>query len=102
MKDRLSWLLRARLFSPGGFLLRAAVLTALFLAAHLAGLREYTSIICGTSPTGRQADVAAVTLGAAYGVLYFLFVLAVPALVIGAAIFLALALAMRPRRRSAP
>jgi len=90
-------LLRARLFSPGGFLLRAAVIAAVFLAAHAAGLRGNASIICGTSPTGRPADLWAVFLGVAYIVLWFLFVVLAPALVIGAGAFLAAVLLGRRR-----
>ena len=84
------FMLHARLLSPKGLLLRAAGLTALFLIVHLAGLREYTMVLSGTSPTGVRMDVWGRSLGIAYVVLYFGFVLGVPILVLGAALFMAI------------
>ena len=95
----LDFLVRARLFSPGGFLLRAAVISALFLAAHATGLRAFTSIISGTLPTGKPADTGTILLGVAYIVLWFLFVVAVPVFIIGSGIFFALVLRPKCRHR---
>ena len=39
---------RSDFFSPRGFLARALVISAFFLAVHLAGLRDYTSVLNGT------------------------------------------------------
>ncbi len=83
-------LLHARLLSPKGLLLRAAALTGMFLIVHLAGLREYTVILSGTSPTGIPRDAWGGSLGVAYVVLYFSFVLGVPILLLGAALFMAI------------
>jgi len=91
-------LFRSRLFSPGGLLLRAAVLSLCFLLVHLLGLREYTSIVCGTSPTADQADTWAIFLGTSYIVLYFIFVLVVPILFLGGMFFLVMEL-IRGRRK---
>ena len=51
------------------------------------GLREYTTILSGTSPTGDTADMWAVFMGMTYIVLYFAFVLGVPILIIASVVF---------------
>jgi hypothetical protein len=69
----------------------------LFLIAHLAGLREFTSVLNGTvGSTGVAPDTAAL-LGLGYIGLYLMFVLAVPVLVLAAGI-LALGNAVAQRR----
>jgi len=79
-------LVRFSLFSPRGFLICAAFFTIAFLACHLAGLREYTSILCGQLPEGEMTTAWAAHLGMEYVVFYFAFVLAVPVLALAAAI----------------
>jgi len=85
----------APLLSPRGLVVRAAVVALLFAVAHAAGLRAYTSILSGTSPTGNPADVGAALLGCVYVFLYFAFVLAVPIALIAAGL---MALALRRLR----
>jgi hypothetical protein len=80
----------SRVFSPKGFLLRAAGLAALFLIVHALGWRAYTGILCGTSPTGRAPDANAALFGVSYAGLYLAGVTLVPVLVLAAAIFLLL------------
>jgi len=46
-------LFRAELFSPKGFLLRAAIITIVYWICHVAGLREHTTFLSGTSASGR-------------------------------------------------
>jgi hypothetical protein len=77
---------RAPLLSPRGLMIRAALVALAFGLAHAAGLRAYTSILSGTSPTGNPADGWAVLLGCVYVFLYFAFVLAVPIALIAAAL----------------
>lgn len=94
-------------FSPRGLLIDAALITVLFLAAHLAGLREYTTVFSGTSPTGDVRDVVALAFGIGYVVFYLGFVVFVPVLILGAGIFLALemrlgALASRTAAQQSP
>ncbi len=96
MKARWMAPFRARLFSPKGFLLRAAVLLGLFLALHAFGLRASTSIICGTTPPG-GAGFANRFGAMAYVVLWLAAVVVVPVLAIGAAVFAAI-LAIDRRR----
>ena len=63
-------LLRAPFFSTTGFLVRAIGLFALYGVLHLAGLREYTSFISGTTVAGDSAhllrDLAGITYFATY------------------------------------
>ncbi|MDQ7779182.1 MAG: hypothetical protein RDV41_05680 [Planctomycetota bacterium] len=87
MKKILRILFHARLFTPKGLLVRAAVIAVVFLVLHVCGLREYTSIISGMSPTGDTADSRAITLGVMYGCFYFAFVLVAPILVLAAVFF---------------
>ena len=92
----------ARLLSPRGLLLRAAALTVLFLIVHAAGLREYTSVLSGTSPTGIRMDVWGGVLGVAYVALYFGFVLLVPVLALAAGVFLFLQRLSGPKAPGVP
>ena len=99
---KLLWrrLFGAKFFSPKGFLVRAAVLTAMFFLLHALSLREYTSIISGTSPTGDRMQAWPALLGVAYLVMYFLFILVAPILALGALILLPLQhLAVKNRSR---
>lgn len=80
----------SRLFTPRGLLVRAVLLTAILLL-HIFGLREYTCIFSGTSPTGGQPpDLVTASLGATYAVLYLLVVLVVPIATLAAGFLLAL------------
>jgi TRAP-type C4-dicarboxylate transport system permease small subunit len=87
------------LLSPRGLLLRALVVLAVFIALHLAGLREYTSIFSGTSPTDTIPGAGDRALGLIYALFYLLAVVAVPVTVIAAAL-LFLAVLMIQRRSS--
>ena len=69
---------------PRALLIRAIVLAGLFAAAHLAGWREYTSVLCGTNPGAGDAPSVAAWLGVVYLVCYGLAVVAAPVLAIGA------------------
>ena len=73
---------RAPLFSPTGLLSRAVLLTVIYLGLHLAGWREYTSILCGTAPTGNLNDHYTQVAGLIYVLLYFTVVFGVPILVL--------------------
>lgn len=86
-KSRLRQLFGTRLFTPSGFLVRAGQLAIAFFVVHAIGLREYTSILCGTLPIGDSPHATLqVILAAVYLVLYFSAVLVVPVLVIGAGV----------------
>ena len=68
-----------------GYLLEwAALLTVLFVLAHLAGLREFTSVLNGTIGSADLSWQTASLLGVAYIFVYLGFVIVVPILVLAA------------------
>jgi hypothetical protein len=71
--------------SPKRLLLDAAAITVIFLVGHLCGLREHTSVLCGTVPVGTSAEIG-VALAVLYAVFYFAAVLLVPVLVLAAGV----------------
>lgn len=84
--QRLGNLWHAEFLSRKDLLQRAFVIGVAFLAAQLAGLREFTSVLNGT--TGSMAlgwDVSAF-LGILYIAVYLAFVLLVPVLILAALI----------------
>jgi hypothetical protein len=63
---------------------RAAAISGLFLLAHLAGLREFTSVLNGTAGS-TAVDVRLGTfLAVVYILLYLAFVILVPVLILAA------------------
>ncbi len=92
-------LMRFELLSPRGFLTTAAMLAVLFGICHVAGLREYASVLCGQLPEGNEL---AVPFGAIYVLFYFAFVLLAPVLVLGAAVFAALLHGLSRRAGATP
>jgi len=74
----------APMFSAKGLAIRAGILTVVFAVCHVAGLREYTTFLSGTSLTA-SADWSAL-LGLAYLAAYFGFILGTPILLIASAI----------------
>jgi hypothetical protein len=86
------------LATPAGLLTRAVFLAALFGVAHLCGLRDYTSVFSLTSPAGGPGGALALALGSTYAILYLLFVLVAPILVLGGLLLLG-ALLLTPRSR---
>jgi hypothetical protein len=88
-KQRLVRFWRADLFSPQGFLVRALVISAVFVAVHLLGLRDYTSVLNGTVGPGSASWRTSAFLGVAYLAIYMAFVLLVPVLVLAAGILAA-------------
>jgi len=85
-KQRLGRYWRADVFSPRGFLLRAAIIGVVFLALHLAGLRDYTSVLNGTAGSAAAGWKISVVLGVSYLIFYLAFVLVVPMLILAAGI----------------
>jgi hypothetical protein len=72
--------------SPGYFLEWAGLLMALFLVANLAGMRQFTSVLNGTVGSTSLDWQTASFLGAAYVMVYLVFILGAPTLIIGAGI----------------
>ena len=87
MRVKIMQLIRADLFTPKGFLIRALLICLAFLVCHCAGLREYTTFLSGTTATTTFAW--SVVLGVTYIFLYLAFVIGVPILMLASA-FLAL------------
>jgi hypothetical protein len=77
---------RSDFFSPRGFLARALVISAFFLAVHLAGLRDYTSVLNGTVGSASAGWKTSAFFGLAYLLAYLAFVLLVPVLILAAGI----------------
>lgn len=78
--------LKAPTLSPAGMLVWAAFFAVIYWICGALGLREYTCVLCGTSPSGNPADSYSIAMGVGYVILYFLFVLAAPILMIAAII----------------
>ena len=84
---RIAQLFHVGIFTPKGFLIRALLICLAFLVCHLAGLREFTTFLSGTTATSTFAW--SVVLGVTYIFLYLAFTVGVPILILASA-FLAL------------
>ena len=93
---------RAEFLSPKDLLQRAGAISALFLVAHLAGLREFTSVLNGTVGSTAVNVKLGTFLAAVYILLYLAFVILVPALVLAAMILAAGQRFCRKEEKSAP
>lgn len=74
------------MFSPQGFLLRALLLAIFFGAVHVAGWREHTTFLSGTTASADTSLNTSVILGVIYLAAYFGFVLLTPILILAAGI----------------
>lgn len=77
---------RGPLPSPRYFLEWAVMLAVLFLVVHLAGLRNFTSVLNGTIGSTSLDWNTAAFLGTGYVLVYLAFVLGVPILLLAALI----------------
>ena len=77
---------RAEFLSPKDMIQRAIGISALFLIVHLAGFREYTSILNGTIGSLALGWNLSAFLAVFYIMLYLAFVLLVPVLILAAVI----------------
>jgi hypothetical protein len=82
--DFLRRIWKADAFSPGAFVVRAAVLAALYGVSCAAGLQEYTTFLSGTSPNVNLSWQTVSAIGLIHLLLYFSFILLVPILLITA------------------
>ena len=79
---------RAEFFSAKYFFMRGLELAGLFLIAHLAGLREYTTFLSGTTgDLGTTLDRSGL-YGTAYIVLYLGCVVVAPILLLAAGLLM--------------
>jgi hypothetical protein len=87
--------------TPGGLLVRAALIAVFFVACHLAGWREHTTFLSGTpASTGGSVNTSAV-LGVVYMAGYFGFVLLAPIFALAAGLLFAFE-RLASRRRGKP
>ena len=84
--QRLGLFRRAEFLSARDLLQRAGAISVLFLVAHLAGLREFTSVLNGTIGSLAVGWNLSAFLSVIYIVLYLTFVILVPILILAAVI----------------
>ena len=89
----------ADLFSAKDFVRHAVLVCLIFAVAHFCGLREFTSVLNGTTGSTELDWQTAAALGVTYVLLYLAFVLGVPTMLLAATL---LALWHRFVRRPAP
>ena len=87
--QRLAALWRAKFLSPKDFVRRALVISLLFALAHLFGLKEFTSVLNGTTGSVALGWTTSALLGLTYVLLYVAFVLLVPIFLLTATILTA-------------
>jgi hypothetical protein len=75
---------RAEFLSPKDMIQRAIGISALFLLVHLAGFREYTSILNGTIGSLALGWELSAILAVIYIALYLAFVVLAPVLILAA------------------
>ncbi len=90
---------RRRHLIPFKALLCAALIGLAFGVCHFLGMREHVSALLRAAADGRTSVAAA--KGGLYVLLYFSVVLLVPIILLGAGIYVVLALVFRGRRRRA-
>jgi hypothetical protein len=73
--------------SPGSFVLCAIAFAGVFTVLHLVGLRERTSVFCGTLPVDRNDQVIQGFMAVSYTLFYMATVIAAPILVLAAGVF---------------
>ena len=86
LPQRLAAVWRAKFFSPKDFVRRALILTLLFALGHVFGLKEFTSVLNGTTGSMALGWTTSALLGLTYVLLYLGFVLLVPIFLLTAAI----------------
>jgi len=84
--QRLAVFQRAEFLSARDLLQRAGAISVLFLVAHVAGLREFTSVLNGTVGSVAAGWKLSSFLAVIYILLYLAFVILVPILILAAMI----------------
>ncbi len=79
---------KADAFSPTAFVARAIIIAVCYCLSELAGLREYTTFLSGTSANLNVSWQTAATLGLIHLLLYVAFILLVPVSLITAGLLL--------------
>ena len=81
-------MLRANFLSPKDLVRHAVLIVMLFAVAHVAGLREFTTIISGTVASPSLGVGMCAVLGVGYMALYFGTVVLAPILLLAAGLLL--------------
>jgi hypothetical protein len=81
---RFAILQRAEFLSARDLLQRACAISVVFMLAHLAGLREFTSILNGTVGSVALGWNLSAFLAVIYIILYLAFVILVPVMILAA------------------
>ena len=79
---------KADAFSPTAFVARAIIIAVCYCLSELAGLREYTTFLSGTSANLNMSWQTGATLGLIHLLLYVAFILFVPVSLIAAGLLL--------------
>jgi hypothetical protein len=74
------------ILAPRGLALRAVGVLLVFTILHLAGLRDYSCILCGTPPTGDPHAILPLLLGTIYVLFYIGAVLVAPVVLLTAVV----------------
>jgi len=77
---------RWSLLTPSGLVVRAVVGILVFTILHAIGLRAYTTVISGTSPTGRQVGYGDMWKMLAYVLSYLSATVLAPILLLAAGV----------------
>ena len=85
-RDNFERLVGAVFFSPMDFVRHAVLIVALFVIAHLCGLREFTAMISGTMASATLGPEICTLLAIVYMLFYFGAVVLAPILMIAAAL----------------
>ena len=93
---------KAGAFSPTAFVVRAVIIAVCYCVSELAGLREYTTFLSGTSANLNVSWQTAATLGLLHLLLYVAFILLVPVSLITAGLLLLWDKWRRPDRATEP
>jgi hypothetical protein len=91
---------RAEFLSARDLAQRAVAISAAFLLAHLAGLREFTSVLNGTVGSTAVNVKLGTFLAAVYILLYLAFVILVPVLILAATILMVWRRCVRKKENS--
>jgi hypothetical protein len=89
---------KADAFSPTAFVARAIIIAVCYCLSELAGLREYTTFLSGTSANLNVSWQTAATLGLIHLLVYVAFILLVPVSLITAGLLLLWDKWRRPNR----
>jgi hypothetical protein len=101
-RNRPAFFQRAGFLSPKDLLQRAFAICVIFLLLHVAGLREYTSVLNGTVGSVALGWKLSGFLAVIYIVAYLAFVVLVPMLILAATILAAWQKYSQTRNATAP